>query len=263
MGKVFVIANRKGGCGKSVTSASIGIALARQGKKVLCIDTDNQFSLTISLGIENPDTLPVTLKTIITDIIAENDIDPSQGIIHHSEGIDLLPANDSLTGIELALAPLIGRETILKQYIEKVKPLYDYCIIDTGPTINLLTVNALAAADNVIIPVAPRFLDAKGLELLLKSISQIQRHINPSLNIFGILLTMVDKRTKLAKEVIGMIEQAYGKNIPIFNDHIPHSIRAAESSAKGMSIFKHDPKGKVAAAYEALTRELLHRGVRL
>jgi len=151
MGKVFVIANRKGGCGKSVTSASIGIALARQGKKVLCIDTDNQFSLTISLGIENPDTLPVTLKTIITDIITKNDIDPSQGIIHHSEGIDLLPANDSLTGIELALAPLIGRETILKQYIEKVKPLYDYCIIDTGPTINLLTVNALAAADNVII----------------------------------------------------------------------------------------------------------------
>ena len=131
MGKVFVISNRKGGCGKSFTTASLGVGLVRQGKKVLVIDTDNQHSLTISLGVKEPDKLEVTLKTIISDIISEKEIDPAAGIIHHEEGVDLLPANNSLTGIELALAALIGREAILRQYIEKVKPLYDYIIVDT------------------------------------------------------------------------------------------------------------------------------------
>ena len=163
MGKVFVITNRKGGCGKSFTTTSLGVGLARQGKKVLCIDTDNQHSLTVSLGVNGPDSLPVTLKTIISDIIAENDIDPTAGIIHHAEGIDLMPANNSMTGIELALASIIGRETILRQYIEKVRPLCDYVLIDTCPTLDMLTINALAAADSVIIPVAPKFLDAKVL----------------------------------------------------------------------------------------------------
>jgi chromosome partitioning protein len=134
------------------------------------------------MGVAEPDKLPVTLSTVIADIIKnrnadpmeavieERDTDPSAGIIHHSEGIDLLPANNSLTGIEIALAPVIGRETVLRQYIDKVKPLYDYVLLDTCPTLDLLTVNALAAADSAIIPVVPRFLDSKGLELLLKSI---------------------------------------------------------------------------------------------
>ena len=259
MGKVFVISNRKGGCGKSFTTASLGVALARAGKKVLCIDTDNQHSLTVSLGVTEPDKLPVTLKTIISDVIDEKEIDPTTGIFHHSEGIDLMPANNSLTGIELALATIIGRETILRQYIEKVRHLYDYCLIDTCPTLDMLTINSLAAADSVIIPVTPKFLDAKGLELLLKSIAQIRRHINPQLSICGILLTMVDKRTNFTKEIIGAINGAYGENIRIFKEHIPHSVRAVESSATGKSIFAHDPKGKVAAAYESLAGELLGR----
>ena len=260
MGKVFVISNRKGGCGKSFTTASLGVGLARLGKKVICIDTDNQHSLTVSLGVTEPDKLSVTLKTIISDIIDEREIDPTAGIIHHAEGIDLMPANNSLTGIELALATLIGRETILRQYIEKVSPLYDYCLIDTCPTLDMLTINSLAAADNVIIPVTPKFLDAKGLELLLKSIAQIRRQINPQLSICGILLTMVDKRTNFTKEIISMIEQAYGEQIHIFKNHVPHSVRAAETSATGNSIFVHDPKGKVAAAYEALAMSLLAYG---
>ena len=208
MGKTIVITNRKGGCGKSFTTASLGVALARQGKKVLCIDTDNQHSLTVSLGVAEPDKLPVTLKTIIADIIDEKETDPTTGIIHHAEGIDLMPANNALTGIELALATIIGRETILRQYIEKVRPLYDYCLIDTCPTLDMLTINSLAAADSAIIPVAPKFLDAKGLELLLKSIAQIRKYINPNLSICGILLTLVDKRTNFTKEIISMIEQA-------------------------------------------------------
>jgi len=257
MGKVFVVSNRKGGCGKSFTTASLGVGLARQGKKVLCIDTDNQHSLTISLGVKEPDKLPVTLKTIIMDIIDEKEIDPTAGIIHHAEGIDLMPANNSLTGIELALATLMGRETILRQYIERVSPLYDYCLIDTCPTLDMLAINSLAAANSVIIPVTPKYLDAKGLELLLRSISKIRKQINPQLSICGILMTMVDSRTNFTKDIIKMISEAYGEKIRIFKDAIPHSVRAAETSATGKSIFLHDPNGKVAAAYDALTREVL------
>ena len=260
MGKTIVITNRKGGCGKSFTTASLGVGLARQGKKVLCIDADNQHSLTVSLGITEPDKLPITLATIIADIIAKKDIDPTEGICHHSEGIDLLPANDSLTGIKLTLAPMIGREIILRKYISKVKSLYDYCLIDTAPTLDVLTVNALAAADSALIPVTPKFLDAKRLELLLRSISDMREFINTSLDICGILLTMVDKRTNFTKEVIKMIENAYGEEIHIFNHHIPHSIRAAETTATGKSIFTHDPNDKVAVAYDALAKGVLNRG---
>jgi len=257
MGKVFVITNRKGGCGKSFTTASLGFALARQGKKVLCIDTDNQHSLTVSMGVSDPDALPVTITTVIKNIINKEEVDPTAGIIHHEEGVDLMPTNINLTGIELILAPLMGREVVLRKYLNKVKHLYDYCLIDTSPTLDILTINALAAADSAIIPVTPKFLDAKGLELLLRSIADVREDINPTLDICGILMTMVDKRTNFSKEIIGMIEEAYGKSIRIFKDHIPHSIRAAESSAKGMSIFKHDPNGKVAAAYESLAQEIL------
>jgi chromosome partitioning protein len=142
-------------------------------------------------------------------------------------------------------------------YIEKVKPLYDFIIVDCAPSLDLLTVNALAAADSIIIPVVPRYLDAKGMELLMKSIAQIRRQINPSLSIDGILLTMADRRANFTREIITLIENAYGGNIRIFKEHIPRSVRASESTARGVSIFTHDPNGKVAAAYTALTREVL------
>ena len=258
MAKVIAITNRKGGCGKSFTTANLGFGLARQGKKVLCIDTDNQHSLTISMGVKEPDKLPVSIATIITDIINKKNIEPTAGIIHHAEGVDLMPSNNTLTGIELALASILtGREIIIKKYLSKVKPLYDYILIDTCPTLDLLTINALAGADSTIIPVTPKYLDAKGLELLLRSIADIREFINPNLEICGILLTMVDKRANFTKKIIEMIEQAYGDAIRIFADQIPHSVRAAETSATGKSIFAHDPNGKVAAAYDALTREVL------
>ena len=257
MGKTIIITNRKGGTGKSATAANLGIGLARQNKRVLIIDADSQGSLSISLGVTEPDKLPVTLGTLMSHIISEteNEIKPTDGIIHHAEGVDILPANNSLAKIEIELASLlIGREIVLRRYIEIVKPLYDYVIVDTAPTLGLLTVNALAAADNVIIPVTPKYLDAKGLELLLKTISQIKRQINPNLTIGGILLTMVEKRANFTKEIISLIENAYGGKIHIFGEHIPRSIRAAETSAYGKSIFMHDPKGKVAAAYESLAK---------
>jgi chromosome partitioning protein len=257
MGKTILVAARKGGVGKTTTTVSLGIGLAREGNKVLLIDADSQNSLTSSLGVREQEKLNVTLSTVISEIIGERDIDTSAGIIHHPEGVDYLPSNSTLTGIELALAPLIGRESILRQYIDKVKNDYSYIIIDTAPTLDLLTINALAAADSVIIPVCPKYLDALGLEQLLKAVAQIRRQINPKLAVEGILLTMADRRASHTREIVSLVETAYGSNIHIFGEHIPRSVRVAEASAEGQSIYHYDPRGKVAAAYEALVKEVL------
>jgi chromosome partitioning protein len=260
MGKTIFVGARKGGVGKTMTAASLGFGLARQGKRVLLLDCDSQHSLTVSLGEREPDKLTVTLTSVMTDVINERDADPEAGIRRHPEGVNFLPANSSLTGIEIALSQMIGRETILRQCIDKVKPDYDFIIIDTAPTLDLLTVNALAAADSVIVPVCPKFLDALGLEQLLKAVAQIKRQINPTLTIEGILLTLVDCRAKLTRDVIASIEGAYGRNIKIFSERIPRSVKAAECSAQSVSIYTHDPNGKVAAAYESLAREVADRG---
>jgi chromosome partitioning protein len=146
MGKVLVIANRKGGVGKTMTAASLGAGLVRHGKRVICIDADAQHSLTVSFEVNEPEKLPVTLSTVMSDIIKKIDRDPLSGIIRHSEGVDLMPSNSSLAAMELALAGLIGRETVLRQYIERIKPFYDYIIVDSAPSLGLLTINALTAA---------------------------------------------------------------------------------------------------------------------
>jgi len=219
MGKVLAISAQKGGVGKTTATVSLGASLARQGKRVLIVDADSQHSVTVSLGVVEPDKLPFTLATAMQSIINKQEFAPLQGLISHSEGISLLPSNNSLAGIEVALAPIIGQETVLRQYIDKVRGLFDYTLLDTAPALDLLTVNALAAADSVIIPVYPKFLDAKGLELLLKSIAQIRRHINPALEIGSILLTMVDRWANITKGIIAMIEQAYGEKINIFKSY--------------------------------------------
>ena len=260
MGKTIFVGARKGGVGKTMTTASLGFGLAKQGKRVLLLDCDSQHSLTVSMGVREPDKLAVSLTSVMNEIINERDIDPAAGIIRHSENVDFLPANSGLTGIELALTQLLGREMVLRQYIDMVKHRYDYIICDTAPSLDLLTVNALAAADTVIIPVCPKYLDALGLELLLKAIAQIKRQINPSLTIGGILMTIVDRRANLTRSVVSSIEQAYGQSIRIFVEHIPRSVKAAECSAQGVSIYSHDPNGKVATAYNSLVGEVLCYG---
>ena len=257
MATVISIAAQKGGTGKSTTTASLGVGLARLGKRVLLCDMDPQHSLSVSLGIQKPGTLPVTMATIMGNIVNDTEFDPVAGIIHHKEGIDFLPANISLAGMELSLVSVMGRESITSQYIDKVGDKYDFIILDTAPSLGLLTINALASSDFVIVPVAPKFLDVKGLELLLKSISQVRQKINPRLSIGGILFTLVDKRANFTREIIGLIETTYGGKIRIFSEHIPRSVRTAESSAHGKSIYSYDPHGKVAAAYAAFTREVL------
>ena len=254
---VCAIVNQKGGTGKTTTCENLGIGLANEGKKVLLIDSDPQGSLTISLGHPRPDELDVTLSDILGKIIKEEEIAPREGILHHDEGVDLMPANIELSGLEVSLVNAMSRESILKQYVDFVKDKYDYVLIDCMPSLGMLTINALAASDQVIIPVQAQYLPAKGLEQLLQTINKVRRQINPKLKIEGILLTMVDSRTNYAREISNLIREAYGGKLHVYGTDIPQSVRAAEISAEGRSIFAHDPKGKVASAYKILTKEVL------
>lgn len=254
---VMAVVNQKGGTGKTTTTENLGVGLAIEGKKVLVIDADPQASLTISLGYPIPDTLSTTLSDIMAKILADQDVDPEEGIIHHNEGVDLMPANIELSGMEVSLVNAISRETILRQYIDKIKNKYDFILLDCMPSLGMLTVNALAAADTILIPVQAQYLPAKGLEQLLQTVSKVRRQINPKLKIEGILLTMVDNRTSYAKEISNLIRETYGVKIKVFKTDIPRSVRAEEISAEGKSIFKHDPNGKVADAYRTLTKEVV------
>lgn len=254
---VIAVVNQKGGTAKTTTVENLGIGLAREGKKVLLVDTDPQGSLTISLGYPKPDELDVTLYDLLNSTINEADIPYREGVLHQPEGIDLIPANISLAGLEVALVNTMNRERILKQFLEPIKGNYDYVLLDCMPSLGMLTVNALAASDAALVPVQANYLSAKGLEQLLQTISKVKRQINPKLRIEGILLTMVDGRTNYDREISSLVRDAYGGHIKIFSSEIPRSVRAAEISAEGKSIFLHDPKGKVAEAYQNLTKEVL------
>ena len=241
--KVIALTNQKGGVGKTTTAVNLGVSLVQQGKKVLLIDADAQANLTMALGYNRPDDIPITLSTVMQNIIDDKTLDASQGIIHHREGVDLLPSNIELSGFEVRLINAMSRERVLKTYVNEVKKNYDYVLIDCMPSLGMITINALAAADSVIIPTQPHYLSAKGLELLLRSVSMVKRQINPKLRIDGILMTMVMPRTNISKEITATVKSAYGKKIKVFDTEIPHSIRAVEATAEGKSIFAYDKSG--------------------
>ena len=257
MCRVIAIANQKGGVGKTTTTSNLGIGLARQGKKVLLIDADAQGSLTASLGFTEPDTLEVTLATVLRNLINDEELEADYGILTHNEGIHLMPGNIELSGLEVSLVNVMSRELVLMSYIKIVKNSYDYILIDCMPSLGMITINVFASADSILIPVQVAYLPVKGLQQLIKTIGKVKRQINGKLEIEGILLTMVDNRTNYAKDISSMLRESYGSKVKVYENSIPMSVRAAEISAEGVSIYKHDPKGKVSSAYYSLTEEVI------
>ena len=208
---VIAITNQKGGVGKTTTTVNLGVGLANNGHRVLLIDADPQGSLTVSLGVKNPDELDLSLATVMGAVINEEDAAEDAGILHHDEGVDLLPSNIELSGMETMLFNIMSREYVLKNYVDTVRKNYDYILIDCMPSLGMMTINALVAADSVIIPSQPSFLSTKGLNLLLHSISKVKRSINPDLKVDGILLTMVDSRTNNARDIIEALRSGVGQ----------------------------------------------------
>ena len=257
MCKVISVANQKGGVAKSTTTLNLGVGLVKQGKRVLLIDADPQGSLTASLGYVEPDDIGTTLATIMMNIINDEEIGEEEGILHHKEQIDLLPANIELSALEVTMSNVMSRERIMKEYIDTMRSRYDYILIDCMPSLGMMTINALVSSDSVLIPVQAAYLPVKGLQQLIKTILTVKKRLNRKLAIEGILLTMVDFRTNYARDIASRVHTTYGSQIEVFENVIPMSVKAAETSAEGKSIYMHCPKGKVAEAYKNLTQEVL------
>ena len=259
MCKVTAIVNQKGGIGKTTTALNLGYALSEEDKKVLLIDFDPQASLTASVGI-NADN-KTNIYTLMANSIEEKEIEGNY-IINIKNNLDIIPSTLDLAGIEMTLVNVMSRETILKSITDEIKKDYDYVLIDCSPSLGTLTINALTACDSVIIPVTPEYLSAKGLGLLVKNINLIKKRINPSIEIDGILITMLNRRTNLSKEMVkainestGFIKKQYNLDIRVFNIMIPRSVKAGEAMLYKQSVIQYDPKNQVAEAYKDFAKE--------
>ncbi|MCL2530712.1 MAG: ParA family protein [Oscillospiraceae bacterium] len=261
--KIIAISHEKGGTAKTTTTVSLGIGLARQGKRVLLVDADPQGDLTKCLGISDPTALSNTLATALNNTIAEVEFDPRSVILRHVEGVDFIPANAQLAATEVTLTTMPhDREYVMQEFLAKVKGEYDYVLIDCRPSLGLTVVNALTAANSVIIPVQAHTLAAEDMDGLFKTVGRIKQRANPALKIDGIVMTMVDHRTNLARSTIRQVREKYGSVVRVFGAEIPYAVRAAEVPSKGKSIFAYDPGGKVSQAYERLTKEVISLGER-
>ena len=257
--EIIAISNQKGGVGKTTTTFNLGAALASQGKKVLLIDADPQGNLTTYMGWTE-DEIPVTLNEVLLNTLSDKKTDFEKCIKHHNENLDLIPSDIQLSSIEMTLIGAMSREYTLRHSIQSIKDKYDYILIDTQPSLGMLPINALACADKVIIPVQPQYLAAKGMTQLLSTIIKIRQQINPNLKIDGIVLTIVDKRANLTKDIYNQLQENYGSAVRIYDTQIPRAIKVAESTAHGKSIFTYDKSSKVAEAYSSLAKEVLIDG---
>ena len=255
--EVIAIANQKGGVGKTTTTFNLGVALAHAGKRVLLVDSDPQGDLTTYMGIHDPDNIPVTLSTLMERSIKDEDINSKEAILKHDEGIDLIPSNLELSSMEVSLVNAMSREFTLRNCLSDIKDKYDYVLIDCMPSLGMITINALACADKVIIPVQSEFLAAKGMSHLLNTVLKVRKQINPNLKVGGILLTMVDGRTNLSKDIANELRSTYGTVFKLYDNQIPRGVKAAESSRMGESVLSYDSSSKVAQSYIDFAKEVL------
>jgi len=253
LGKTFAITNQKGGVAKTTTVINLGAALGQRGQKVLLLDADPQGNVTSGLGLDRHD-----VENSIYDVLINNI--PLESIIINTafEGVDLAPATISLAGAEIELVSAIARESKLKKALRHVRQRYDYILIDCPPSLGLLTLNALTAADGIIIPVQCEYYALEGLGQLMNTFELVRKHLNPELAIAGVLLTMYDNRVNLAADVVKEVKEYFGNLV--FESIIPRNVRLSEAPSHGKPIIYYDPRSKGAQMYQSLAIEVIKRG---